>query len=96
MTIEDFKSNPRTMYTAQEYERILSAKNEAESLLNDIDMKELAQIEIEALTPQLEALWKQMEDDAEAAKEAEEAPRSMILEIQGGCLLRGLGSLDRR
>ena len=42
MTLEDFKQNPRTMYTAQEYERLLSAKAEAESLLEDADMKELA------------------------------------------------------
>lgn len=84
MTIDDFKSNPRTMYLAQEYERLLSAKAEAEALLADPDMKELAQGEIESLTPQLEAMWKQMEDQAEAAKEAEEAPKAMILEIQGG------------
>jgi peptide chain release factor 1 len=84
MTIEDFKSNPRTMYIAQEYERLSSAKTEAELLLDDPDMKELAQGEIDSLTPQLEALWKQMEDQAEAAKQEEEAPKAMILEIQGG------------
>ena len=31
MTLEDFKQNPRTMYTAQEYERLLGAKTEAEA-----------------------------------------------------------------
>lgn len=88
MTLEEFKSNPRTMYTAQEYERLLNAKNEAESLLadakDDVEMKELAQGEIDSLSPQIEALWKQMEETAEAAKEEEEAPKAMILEIQGG------------
>jgi protein subunit release factor A len=72
MTLEEFKSNPRTMYTAQEYERLLSAKDEAEGLLadslDDKEMKELAQGEIDSLTPQIEALWKQMEDTAEAQK----------------------------
>jgi peptide chain release factor 1 len=29
-------------------------------------------------------MWKQMEDQAEAAKEQEEAPKALILEIQGG------------
>jgi peptide chain release factor 1 len=72
------------MYIAQEYERLSTAKIEAESLLDDPDMKELAQGEIDSLTPQLEALWKQMEDQAEAAKQEEEAPKAMILEIQGG------------
>ncbi len=86
--IEEFKSNPRTMYTAQEYERLLAAKIEAEALLgdakDDVEMKELAQSEIDSLTPQIDALWKQMEETAEAAKEEEEKPKAMILEIQGG------------
>lgn len=72
------------MYIAQEYERLLTAKIEAEELLLDESMKELAQGEIDSLSPQLEALWKQMEDQAEAAKAEEEAPKAMILEIQGG------------
>ena len=72
------------MYTAQEYERLLLAKQEAEEMLADEDMKELAQGEIDALVPQIDALWKQMEETAEAAKEEEEKPKSMILEIQGG------------
>ena len=52
MTLDDFKSNPRTMYTAQEYERLLIAKEEAENMLSDDAMKELAQSEIESLSPQ--------------------------------------------
>lgn len=84
MTIEDFKSNPRTMYLAQEYERLSSARDEATEMLADESMMELAQTEIDSLTPQLEALWKQMEESAEAAKEEEEKPKAMILEIQGG------------
>jgi peptide chain release factor 1 len=84
MTLEEFKQNPRTMYTAQEYERILCAKEETERLLSDPDMKELAEGEIAALALQLEALFKQMEEIIEAGKEEEEKPKSMILEIQGG------------
>lgn len=84
MTIEDFKSNPRTTYLAQEYERLLRSKEEAESLLADPSMDELAQAEIEILIPQIETLWKQMEEVAKEAREEEEKPKSMILEIQGG------------
>lgn len=72
------------MYTAEEYERVLHAKEEAESLLVDESMKELAQAEIDSLNPQLEALWKQMEESAEAARVEEAKPKSLILEIQGG------------
>ncbi len=84
MTLDDFKSNPRTMYTAQEYERLAATKEEAEALLADESLRELAEAELATLTPQLEALWKQMEDTAEAAKEEEAKPKAMILEIQGG------------
>ena len=84
MDIESFKQNPRTMYTAQEYERLLHSRTEAESMLLDKDMKELAEGEIASLTPQLESLWKQMEEQAFQAKEEEEKPKAMILEIQGG------------
>lgn len=84
MNLEDFKGNPRTTYLAQEYERILNAKEEAKSLLLDDDMKELAEGEIKSLDEQLEGLWNQMVESAEAAKKEEEAPKSMILEIQGG------------
>lgn len=84
MTLDDFKQNPRTTYLAQEYERLLTAQEEAKLLLEDEDMKELAQSELDTLTPQVESLWKQMEETAEVAKAQEEAPRAMILEIQGG------------
>jgi peptide chain release factor 1 len=72
------------MYTAQEYERLSSAKEEAEFLLSDPSMKELAEAEIAGLTVQLSALWEQMVETAQAAKEEEEKPKAMILEIQGG------------
>jgi peptide chain release factor 1 len=84
MELSDFKSNSRTTYLAQEYERLLNAKSEAEEMLQDTSMKELAETEIEALTPQLENLWNQMTETAEVAKAEEEASKAMILEIQGG------------
>ena len=84
MTLEEFKENPRTKYTAEEYERLLRAKEEAMLMLSDEAMKELAQEEISSLEPQLEALWSQMEESAEAARVEEAKPKSLILEIQGG------------
>ncbi len=84
MTLEDFNQNPRTMYTALEYERLVHAKDEAEALRVDEEMKELAEQELLSLTPQIESLWKQMEEQAHAAQVEEEKPKAMILEIQGG------------
>jgi peptide chain release factor 1 len=84
MTIEEFKSNPRTMYTAQEYERLLHAKKDAEALLTDETMKELAEEELRTIAPQMEDLWKQMEDILTKEKEEESKPKSLVLEIQAG------------
>jgi peptide chain release factor 1 len=88
MTIEDFKANPRTKYLAEEYERLSLGEQEAAVLLGeaseDAGMKALVEEEINHLRTQKEALWKQMEESAEAAKEEEEKPKSLILEIQGG------------
>ncbi len=84
MDLENFKTNPRTAYLAQEYERLLNVKKEAEELLNDDSMKELALSEIKEIEIQIDSIWKQMGDIFEAAKEEEEKPKSMILEIKGG------------
>lgn len=84
MDLETFKSNPRTAYLAQEYERLLHAKEEAVALMEDESMKELAESEVASITSQMEALWTQMKEQAEKAKEEEESPKAMILEIQGG------------
>jgi peptide chain release factor 1 len=84
MTLDDFKSNPRTTYLAEEYERLSHTKEETEMLLSDHDMKELAQTELQVLIPQMDALWMQMVETAEVAKAEEEKPKSLILEIQGG------------
>ena len=84
MNIESLKQNPRTAYTALEYERILKALDEAKSMLSDISMAELAQSEIESLSPQVEALWKQMEEIVDKEKEEATIPKALILEIQAG------------
>lgn len=84
MDLENFKTNPRTAYLAQEYERLLNVKKEAEELLNDDSMKELALSEIKETEIQIDSIWKQMGDIFEAVKEEEEKPKSMILEIKGG------------
>lgn len=84
MTLEDFKGNPKTTYTAQEYERLLLAQQEAESLLADESMKELASEELKAIEPQLANLWSQMEGILTKEKEEDAKPKALVLEIQAG------------
>jgi peptide chain release factor 1 len=47
-------------------------------------MKELAEEELKVITPQLEDLWKQMEEIVTKAEEEESKPKSLVLEIQAG------------
>ena len=84
MSLEDFKSNPRTAYLMQEYERLILSEEEARALLTDESMKALAEEELASITAQKDALFKQMESIAEAAKEEEEKPKSLILEMSAG------------
>ncbi len=84
MELSDFKSNPRTQYLALDYERLLRDEEEAKALLVDESMKMLAEEELSVIAPQKESLWKQMEEIATVAKEEDEKPKSLILEIQAG------------
>jgi peptide chain release factor 1 len=84
MTIEDFKTNPRTKYLAEEYERLSQNEEDAKGLLQDDSMKELAESELATIVAQKENVWKQMEDIATVMQVEEEKPKAVILEIQGG------------
>ena len=84
MELSDFKNNPRTAYLAQEYGRLSNAENEAKELLTDESMKDLAEEELNNITAQKDSLWKQMESISEEAKEEEEKPKALIMEIQAG------------
>jgi len=84
MTLEEYKQNPRTAYTAVEYERISLLLAEAEELLSDDSMKALAEIEVADLTKQKDALWHQMLEAAEKEKEEASVPKALIIEMQAG------------
>lgn len=97
MNLEDFKSNPRTKYLAEEYERLEIRLKYAEEgkngygsapagtiNTNDQILLEIFNEEIEEVRPLMKSVWKQMTEIAEVAKAEEEKPKAMILEIQGG------------
>ncbi len=84
MNLEELKSNPRTMYLAGEYEKVLLALAETEELLLHDGMKELAEGEITELTAQKEALWKQMEDTLKKNEVEDSVPKALIVEMQAG------------
>lgn len=85
MELQVFKSNPKTMYLAQEYERLLNEESSVRSLLaTDPGMAELAESEIATLRTQIDALEKQMTEILAADKEEEDKPKEIILEVRAG------------
>ncbi len=85
MDITPFKSNHKTAYLAEMYEKLL--KDEADVLAmgeNDPAMKELASEDLKHIIEQKEGLEKQMQAIADSEKEEIEFPNEVILEVRAG------------
>lgn len=83
--IETLKKNPRTMYLAQEYERLLVQENEVKTLIqSDPSMELLAQEELLSLESQKNSIEAQIADIEKAEREEEEFPNEIILEARAG------------
>lgn len=81
---EDFKNSEKTKYIYPTYFDLLKKEAEANLLLNDEEMKEIAEEEIKNLIIQKENLYKEMSEILDKDKEEEEKPKAMILEIAAG------------
>ncbi len=84
MNLEDYKNNTKTKYLADSYEDILREIEDAKSLLQDEDLKDLAQEDINRLEKSRVDLESQMREILNKEKEEESKPKSLILEIQAG------------
>ncbi len=85
MDVSEYKKNPRTAHLAESYERVSKEETELRVLAErDPSMKELADKELALFAEQKEALAAQMREVAEAAKEEEEFPNELVLEVRAG------------
>jgi peptide chain release factor 1 len=82
--ISKYKSNPRTQYLAEAFERILKEEEEIKSLASDASMKDLSEAELKTLAHQKDELLKQMNEIVDAEKKEEEFPNEIILEVRAG------------
>lgn len=82
--LEKYKSNPKTQYLAEAFERLLKEEEEIKSLESDENMKALSEEELQILKGQKEELLKQMEEILDAEKKEEEFPNEIILEVRAG------------
>jgi peptide chain release factor 1 len=82
--LKEYLDNPRTKFQAMEYERLLGLKKEAEELLVDEEMREIAEEDIRDLEKQMSDVLAQIEEIIEKEKEEEKFPNEMILEVRAG------------
>lgn len=85
MDLSQYKENYKTMYLAQECERLLSQVNDLKRMLGgDAEMDKLAQGEIVALEAAINDLKVKMDAIIEGDKEVIEKPKELILEVRAG------------
>jgi peptide chain release factor 1 len=85
MDLQPYKDNKKTNFLASEYERLEKQEAELNELVvADPSMKEMAADELETLKGQKENLLAQMNKIIEAAKEEEQFPNKIVMEVRAG------------
>jgi peptide chain release factor 1 len=85
MDLTKYKENQKTSFLCSEYERLLREEEQTNEMIEaDPSMKELAEEELESLGTQKDAILKQMDDILASAKEEEEFPNELVLEVRAG------------
>ncbi len=82
--LKEYLENPRTKFQAMEWERLDALQKEAEELLGDEEMREIAEEDIKDLEKQKAEVLAQIEEIIEKEKEEEKFPNEMILEVRAG------------
>lgn len=83
-TEENFKKSEKTKYLYPNYEDLLKKEREANSLLSEPEMKEIAEEELKKLSFEKDKLWQEMSDILNKEQVEEEKPKALILEIAAG------------
>ncbi len=82
--IESRASDPKFSFYIQQIKDIDSKIEEAKQMLEDPDLKELADEEIKTLQEQKEAIFAEIEKILEKEKEEQEFPNEITLEVRAG------------
>jgi peptide chain release factor 1 len=84
LNLDELKKNPRTQFYAEQLERFQVKKEETAMMLEDPDMKEMAEDEIASLDQQIESMEQQVQEILDKEKEEEQFPNELILEVRAG------------
>jgi len=82
--IDDYTESPRTKFLAEEYLRVLEGRKESEELLNDPEMKAMAEEDLKDTDKTLANMQEQILEIVEKEQEEERFPNEMILEVRAG------------
>lgn len=82
--LEELQQNPRTQFYAMELLRVQEKREETLFMLDDSEMKELAEEELKIIDEQIKGLENQIQDILKKEQEEEEFPNELILEVRAG------------
>ena len=82
--LELFKQNHKTRFLAEEFEMLERKVAELTALVSDLDMREMAELEIAELELQKKNLFAQMQDILSRDKDEEEVVKMLVLEVRAG------------
>lgn len=85
MDLEKYLNNPKTSYLAESYKRLLQEEDDTKKMIeSDPSLSDLAHSELESITLQKDAIFKQMQDIISEEEKEEEFPNEVILEVRAG------------
>ena len=85
MDLQKYKENNKTSFFASEYQRLEGKEVELRAMMEqDQSMKELAEEEIKGLEDQKRTILSQMDKILEEAKEEQDFPNKIVLEVRAG------------
>ncbi len=82
--IEDYADNHKTAFLIPQYRQLLAQEEENKELMEDADMKELAEAELESIAEQKAQIEEQILQIVKSDEEEKKFPNELVLEVRGG------------
>ncbi|MBX4200223.1 PCRF domain-containing protein [Candidatus Parcubacteria bacterium] len=82
--IKKYKDNPKTLYLAESFERLIKEEEDLKKMASDESMAELASDDLKNISIQKEELLNQMREILTEEEKEDEFPNEIILEVRAG------------
>ena len=84
MDLEKYKKNPKTLYLAENLERLLKEEADILTLSKEEGMQDMAEIDLKNIEIQKQTLLNQMDEILKEEEKEEEFPNEIVLEVRAG------------